>query len=210
MDAVRDVEGSGATRSTAAGSQILATLEMGYQDPTLGYVELHTHMTAGGVHASLAAQSSESEKALESHLHSLADWMNDRQTPVESLTVLSSSSDRHQEAGRHDGTTSMGWGGGESRRGSGTLMGEGAGGGRNGSGQSYGDAESGNGKGAMHSIAVGNHAIVSSQAGNQTVERLAPGEIGSGETGSIVRAADHGLPAKFDEGTTGSTISVLV
>ena len=84
------------------------SLEMGYQDPAFGYVELHAHMSEGGVHASLSAQSPESGVALEAHLHSLADWMNDRQTPVESLTVLPFSGGRTGWNNNHAATTSTG------------------------------------------------------------------------------------------------------
>ncbi len=95
MDSMDAVHGTETRSSVAAGSMSAGgisaappTLEMGYQDPALGYVELHAHMAAGGVHASLTTQSPESGAALEGHLHSLADWMNERQTPLESLTVL--------------------------------------------------------------------------------------------------------------------------
>ena len=114
MDAVHGAE----TRSGIATGRMNAdggpgsppTLEMGYQDPTLGYVELHAHMAAGGVHASLTTQSPESGAALEGHLHSLADWMNERQTPIESLTVLPSSAARTEWGGGNAATTSAGGG----------------------------------------------------------------------------------------------------
>ena len=111
MDVVHGTETqSGVTTGRMiAGSVSTAppTLEMGYQDPALGYVELHAHISEGGVHASLSAQSPESGVTLEGHLHSLADWMNERQTPLESLTVLPFSAGRTQwdggNAGHRDG-----------------------------------------------------------------------------------------------------------
>ena len=101
-----------ATGRMSAGGVFAAppSLEMGYQDPAFGYVELRAHMSEGGVHASLSAQSPESGMALEGHLHSLADWMNERQTPLESLTMLPFSAGRTDLNGSHATTTSGGGG----------------------------------------------------------------------------------------------------
>ena len=112
MDAAHGTEtqsGAATGRMSASGvSTAPLTLEMGYQDPVLGYVELHAHMAAGGVHASLTTQSPESGAALEGRLHSLADWMIERQTPLESLTVLPFSAGRTEwvggNAGHRDGS----------------------------------------------------------------------------------------------------------
>ncbi len=62
-------------------------LEVGFQDPALGYIELRVHANGGGVHAAIEAQSPASGALLAGHLSSLAGWMHDRETPVESLTV---------------------------------------------------------------------------------------------------------------------------
>jgi hypothetical protein len=69
-------------------------LQVGYQDPVLGYVELRAHGDGSGVHASLGAQSASAGEALEGHLSSLAGWLNERHTPVESLTVFAAEGSR--------------------------------------------------------------------------------------------------------------------
>jgi hypothetical protein len=70
-------------QSSGGGGQ----LTVGHQDPVLGYIELRAHSDGGGVHASLGVQSTAAGEALEGHLGSLAGWMNERQTPVESIRV---------------------------------------------------------------------------------------------------------------------------
>jgi len=67
----------------SGGSQ----LQVGYQDPVLGYVELHAHSDGNGVHASLGTQSEAGRTALSGDLSDLAAWMDVRHTPVESLSV---------------------------------------------------------------------------------------------------------------------------
>jgi hypothetical protein len=97
-------------------------LRVGYQDPLLGYVELSAQAGGNGVHASLEAQSTAAREMLSGHLGTLAGWMIERHTPVESLTVatLASSSDSgsfHQGkdstahdngSGAHDGNSGAG------------------------------------------------------------------------------------------------------
>jgi hypothetical protein len=63
-------------------------LKVGYQDPVLGYLELRAHRDASGVHASLGAQSESAGAALSRDLDALATWMEARQTPAESLSVV--------------------------------------------------------------------------------------------------------------------------
>jgi hypothetical protein len=95
-------EARGSVGGLAAGGS--PSIALGYQDPSLGYVEVHAHLSGDGVHASLQAVSPESGAALESHLHALAGWMSNRQTPVESLTVLTSSmgnGNQHGQAAGH-------------------------------------------------------------------------------------------------------------
>jgi hypothetical protein len=82
MDGVAKVPTSPARTSTTG------ELQVGYQDPVLGYVELRARGDGIGVHASLGVQSESAGETLEGHLSSLAGWMNERHTPVESLTVL--------------------------------------------------------------------------------------------------------------------------
>jgi len=80
-------------RATAASQMIPVPansprIEVGYQDPTFGYVELRAHMGDSGVHAALITQSQAAGAALQEQLGSLAGWMHERRTPVESVTVL--------------------------------------------------------------------------------------------------------------------------
>jgi hypothetical protein len=80
--------GIGFTSGDRGVKHIAGGLEVGYQDPELGYVELHAHLTGGTVHASLTTQSAASGEVLQRHLDSLAGWLNERRTPVESMIVL--------------------------------------------------------------------------------------------------------------------------
>lgn len=122
------------------------SLEVGYQDPTLGYVELRAHMAGGGVHALLGADSAASGVTLEGHLASLADWMHQRATPVESLTVVSSLGREDGGGSITDGSTGR-QGAGHSGQG---AAGHGYGGGGSGS---YSD-QSNHTEPAMGSIAI--------------------------------------------------------
>jgi hypothetical protein len=70
--------------SATGGSQ----LQVGYQDPVLGYVELRAHSDGNGVHASLGTQTESGRAALSGDLSALAAWMDARHTPVESLSVV--------------------------------------------------------------------------------------------------------------------------
>ena len=74
-----------AAASSATGA--VRALQVGYQDPVLGYVELRAHSGANGVHATLEAQSATAGDTLAGHLSALAGWMDERRTPLESLTV---------------------------------------------------------------------------------------------------------------------------
>jgi len=82
-------QSAAAHSSSVGGVNGVRALEIGYQDPALGYVELRAHTVGGGIHASLAAQSADSGSVLEAHLSSLASWMTERRTPVASLSVSS-------------------------------------------------------------------------------------------------------------------------
>jgi len=64
-------------------------LAVGYQDSALGYVELRAHSAAGGIQASLFAESAASEAVISGHIGSLAHFLEARHTPVESVTVSS-------------------------------------------------------------------------------------------------------------------------
>ena len=72
-------------RSSGGGGR---SLEVGYQDSTLGYVELRAQMGQGGVHAALVASTPGAEASLASSLGALSGWLDARHTPVESLTVV--------------------------------------------------------------------------------------------------------------------------
>jgi hypothetical protein len=78
----------------------VSQLMVGHQDPALGYIELRAHLDGSGVHASLGTQSTAAGEALAGHLGSLTNWLNDRHTPVESLTVLGFNS-QHDSSSSH-------------------------------------------------------------------------------------------------------------
>jgi hypothetical protein len=76
-------------------------LTVGHQDPVLVYVELRARADGSGVHASLGVQSTAAGESLEGHLSSLASWMNERNTPVESIRVLGLGSEHAQSGTFH-------------------------------------------------------------------------------------------------------------
>jgi len=73
--------------SSRAGGQPCPELSVGYQDSSLGYIELRAHQEPGGVHASLIASSASSE-ILSGQVGSLSGWLADRHVAVESLHVV--------------------------------------------------------------------------------------------------------------------------
>ncbi|WP_263359580.1 flagellar hook-length control protein FliK [Acidicapsa ligni] len=81
-------------------------LEVGYQDSALGYVELHAHVAGGGIHASLVAQSTASGDALNHQLSSLASWLEERKTPVDSITVVANRDSSLYETAHGTGSNS--------------------------------------------------------------------------------------------------------
>ncbi|WP_263352150.1 hypothetical protein [Acidicapsa acidisoli] len=91
-------------------SSVANQLTVGHQDPVLGYVELRAHADGSGVHASLGVQSTAAGESLEGHLGSLASWMNERNTPVESIRVLGLGSE-HAQSGTFHGRGSEANGG---------------------------------------------------------------------------------------------------
>jgi hypothetical protein len=91
MDASSSATRSGplsATAGAALASSPGRSLNAAYQDPSLGYVEVHAHLAPGGVHALLTADTSGGDLALRGHLGELTGWLEERRTPVESLAVL--------------------------------------------------------------------------------------------------------------------------
>jgi hypothetical protein len=121
------VQGTGRDSRIAAASSAAGVpreLQIGYQDPVLGYVELRAHSGVNGVHASLEAQSAAAGDTLSGHLSALAGWMDQRRTPAESLTV-STLAEQPNSGLAYDGRDS-----GPSGQHSGVLAGDsGAGGG---------------------------------------------------------------------------------
>ena len=98
------------------------SLEVGYQDPSLGYLELRAHMAGNGVHASLTAESTSSAALLEGHMGPLSGWLQERHTTVESLTIFAPRGDNpfggqtDGQGGRHSGgQMTEGSGGSDSR-----------------------------------------------------------------------------------------------
>lgn len=102
-----------AVHSPAAASD---ALRVGYRDPDLGYVELTAHQQAGAIHASLNASSDAAGATLASHLGPLANWLEDRRTPVESLRVQSGGQEHSgqlMQQGQSSNGSSAGQGGAE-------------------------------------------------------------------------------------------------
>ena len=91
---------SGQVTAASSVGDMAHGIQVGYQDPVLGYVELRAHAGANGVHASLETQSSAVGDTLTAHLGALTGWMNERRTPVESLTVSTLAS--QQDLYRHE------------------------------------------------------------------------------------------------------------
>jgi len=83
-NADRDVRAqSGTLHATSVGQ-----LQVGYEDPVLGYVELRAQSVGGSVHASLGTHSEMAGEALTGNLNDLSAWMDARHTPVDSLRVI--------------------------------------------------------------------------------------------------------------------------
>lgn len=93
---MRSGEGSSA-RAALSQSQSAQSassgLVAGYHDPQTGYVELKAHLGGDGVHASLTAATPEGSAVLEGSMHSLQQWLHERQTPVETLSLFRSTAD---------------------------------------------------------------------------------------------------------------------
>ncbi|HTJ30483.1 MAG TPA: hypothetical protein VL346_08280, partial [Acidobacteriaceae bacterium] len=69
--------------ASSASSGLVA----GYHDPQLGYIELKAHLGSDGVHASIAAATPEVSSILAGHVPALHQWLHERQTPVETLSI---------------------------------------------------------------------------------------------------------------------------
>lgn len=92
--------------------------EVGYQDPSLGWVGVRAEVSGGAVHATVVPQSSEAAQVLGRHLHGLHTYLSENRTPVETLSLAGFSGDARQMPGQgsgqgsHHGTRDQG---GESR-----------------------------------------------------------------------------------------------
>ncbi|MGA8041611.1 MAG: hypothetical protein WCA37_02295 [Terracidiphilus sp.] len=108
--------GPGATQQTfaaldAAGDHVAPAwvhtsahqAEAGFQDPNLGWVSVRAHGSAGGIHAALVPGSAEAAQALSSHLAGLQAYLNDRQTPLQSLHVAQPEGFRMGQGGQGPG-----------------------------------------------------------------------------------------------------------
>jgi hypothetical protein len=71
-----------------AGSQ---RAEAGFEDPTLGWVGVRADMGAGGIHASVVSSSADAAQVLGGHMAGLNAFLAEQHTPVETLTMASSS-----------------------------------------------------------------------------------------------------------------------
>jgi hypothetical protein len=82
------IQTSGSAVSALSSPSAIGQLQVGYQDPELGYVELRAVSDGQGVHASLGTHSEVASTTLSGDLTALAAWMDARHTPVESLSVI--------------------------------------------------------------------------------------------------------------------------
>lgn len=62
-------------------------LSVGVRDPGLGWVEIHTHTSAGEVSAALATPSAVSHAAISAQLPSIRDYLSGQQIRVDHLTT---------------------------------------------------------------------------------------------------------------------------
>ncbi len=75
--------GAGPTWVRASARQA----EAGWQDPALGWVSVRAEASAGGIHAALVGGSATAAQSLSGHLAGLNAYLQERQTPVQSLHV---------------------------------------------------------------------------------------------------------------------------
>ena len=160
-------------------------LQVGYQDPVLGYVELRAHSDGSGVHASLGTQSEAGRTALSGDLSALASWMDARHTPVESLSVVAlhgTSNASSNLAGGRGGSEEFNSGSGPDARG-GAEAGAGPGAGAN-SGHSSEDRPQ-TGRGAVPASSIGQGTGLGRESSSpREVAGFAP-EVDFGVGGSI-------------------------
>jgi len=84
--------------------------EAGFQDPDLGWVGVRADSSGGGIHAELVAGSADASQALSGHMAGLNAFLAEHHTPVETLTLsttsggMESASDQGAGGGMHQGT----------------------------------------------------------------------------------------------------------
>jgi hypothetical protein len=61
--------------------------EVGYQDPTLGWVGVRAEASKGVVHATVLPQSADAAQILSGHMAGLHTYLANNRTPVETLTL---------------------------------------------------------------------------------------------------------------------------
>ena len=61
--------------------------EAGFQDASLGWVSVRAEAAGGGIHATLAGGNTQAAQALSGHLAGLSAFLEERQTPVQSIHV---------------------------------------------------------------------------------------------------------------------------
>lgn len=71
---------------THAGGQLA---EAGFNDPSLGWVSVRAEMGGGGIHAALVPGTVEAAQTLGGHIPGLSDYLAERHTLVETLTLAS-------------------------------------------------------------------------------------------------------------------------
>jgi flagellar hook-length control protein FliK len=82
--------------STGSGSTTLVhasahEAEVGYQDPTLGWVGVKASMSGGAIHASVVPSSTEAAQSLNAQMSGLNTYLNEQHSSVSSLTLESPS-----------------------------------------------------------------------------------------------------------------------
>jgi hypothetical protein len=79
------------TKIDAAGPSLARSgriqAEVGYQDPTLGWVGVRAEASKGVVHATVLPQSADAAQVLSGHMAGLHSYLADNRTPVETVTL---------------------------------------------------------------------------------------------------------------------------
>jgi len=91
---------AGTTTWIHAGAQ---RAEVGFQDPSLGWVGVRAELGGGGVHAALVPGSADAAQTLGGHLAGLNSYLDEQHTPVATLT-MAALADHGSESGVGQGT----------------------------------------------------------------------------------------------------------